>query len=59
MKVCIWIFEGPDLWHKDFPIAIEGVRQSPIEIWSEESEQVGQWFSFISSNGLLSNFTGL
>ena len=27
-----YLFEGPDNWHKEFPVAKEGKRQSPIDI---------------------------
>ena len=28
----IFPFSGPDAWHNNFPVAIEGKRQSPIDI---------------------------
>jgi len=30
---------GPDHWHKDFPVAKEGVRQSPIDIETDTAEK--------------------
>ena len=32
---------GPDNWHKDFPVAKEGKRQSPIDLSSELAQTDG------------------
>ena len=31
------MLQGPSKWHEEFPIAKDGVRQSPIDIVSEEA----------------------
>jgi carbonic anhydrase len=33
------LVSGPDHWHKDFPVAKEGVRQSPIDIETDTAEK--------------------
>jgi carbonic anhydrase len=44
-KIVIWSFDhqpcllGPHNWHKDFPVAKEGVRQSPINIETDQAEK--------------------
>ena len=30
-------FSGPDKWHKDYPVANEGKRQSPIDIITDKA----------------------
>lgn len=32
--------KGPNYWHIDFPVAIEGLRQSPIDINTDSAEKV-------------------